>query len=91
MTNFEKIKSMTIDEMAEFFCGGEFGCGNCAYNDNPNRCEKEVNRHKEWLERDCFVHKLCPYYQGVCGLDERILCYCGTQYEKCEKYKERTT
>ena len=52
MTNFEKIKSMTLDEMARFFCKGEFGCENCAYNDNPNRCEKEVNRHKKWLDEE---------------------------------------
>lgn len=91
MTNYEKIKSLTIDEMARFFCKGEFGCMHCTYEDFPDGCEKEVNRHKKWLERDASLKKLCPYYQGLCGLDERILCYCGTQYENCEKYKERTT
>lgn len=31
---------------------------------------------------------ICPHYQGVCGLDEDIVCYCSSSYEKCEKYKE---
>ena len=30
----------------------------------------------------------CPYYQGVCGLDEDILCYCSSSYETCDTYKE---
>ena len=89
MTNFEKIKSMSIDEMAVFLCHGDFDCEKCAYKDNKKGCEDEVSRYRRWLERDASLKKLCPYYQGVCGLDERILCYCGTQYEKCEKYKEK--
>lgn len=32
----------------------------------------------------------CPYYQGVCGLDEDILCYCSSSYETCDTYKEST-
>ena len=90
MTNYEKIKSMTIDEMARFFCKGEFGCEGCAGNFDKNICASEHRRIKAWLERDASPQKHCPYYQGVCGLDERILCYCGAQYENCEKYKEIT-
>ena len=29
---------------------------------------------------------ICPYYQGVCSLDENILCYCEHHYEMCEKF-----
>lgn len=59
MSNFEKIKSMSIDEMARFFCEGEFGCSNCVYNDNPNHCKKEIGKHKEWLESEILnINKL---------------------------------
>lgn len=30
----------------------------------------------------------CPYYQGVCGLDDAFLCYCQSRYEMCDAYKE---
>ena len=33
-------------------------------------------------------NRTCPYYQGVCGLDEDILCYCHSSYETCDTYKE---
>ena len=29
---------------------------------------------------------ICPYYQGVCSLDENMLCYCEHHYEMCEKF-----
>lgn len=29
---------------------------------------------------------ICPYYKGVCSLDENILCYCEHHYEMCEKF-----
>jgi len=32
--------------------------------------------------------RICPHYQGVCGLDEDIVCYCSSSYEMCDKYKE---
>ena len=35
-------------------------------------------------------NRTCPYYQGVCGLDNRILCYCNNSYEKCDTYKEES-
>ena len=52
MTNYEKIKSMTIDEMAEFLCHGDFDCEKCAYKDNKKGCKDEVNRYKKWLEAE---------------------------------------
>ena len=32
--------------------------------------------------------RICPHYQGVCGLDEDIVCYCSSSYEMCDKYRE---
>lgn len=31
---------------------------------------------------------ICPYYKGVCSLDERIICYCQHHYEMCGKFIE---
>lgn len=30
----------------------------------------------------------CPYYQGICGLDESFVCYCSSTYLVCKVYKE---
>lgn len=32
--------------------------------------------------------RICPHYQGVCCLDDDIVCYCSSHYEMCDKYKE---
>ena len=32
--------------------------------------------------------KPCPYYQGVCGLDESYLCYRAGYPNSCEIYKK---
>ena len=32
--------------------------------------------------------KPCPYYQGVCGLDESYICYCAGYPYGCEIYKK---
>ena len=31
---------------------------------------------------------ICPYYQGVCSLDEKMICYCQYHYEMCDKFIE---
>jgi len=31
---------------------------------------------------------ICPYYQGVCSLDEDLICYCQHHYEMCDKFIE---
>lgn len=31
---------------------------------------------------------ICPYYQGVCSLDKKIICYCQHHYEMCDKFIE---
>ena len=30
----------------------------------------------------------CPYYQGVCGIDEQYLCYCSSNYVECDIYNK---
>jgi len=52
MTNFEKIKSMTIDDMTTFFCKGEFGCEGCAGNFDKSICASEHRRIKAWLKSE---------------------------------------
>lgn len=54
MTNYEKIKAMSIDEMAEFFekkaniCETEKPCGNCI---NAQFCGAETKEDfKQWLK-----------------------------------------
>lgn len=31
--------------------------------------------------------RICPHYQGVCGLDDDVICYCSSSYEMCYKYR----
>ena len=33
----------------------------------------------------------CPYYQGVCGLDERYICYCSFEFKHCDIFKTNIT
>lgn len=46
--------------------------------------KKEASNNTE-PSRKAFI---CPHYQGVCGLDEDIVCYCPNFYEMCNMYKE---
>lgn len=56
MTNYEKIKNMTIDEMSEFIhdlisvCEMSDGCFACVYNDSGVCMSKTMA--KKWLERE---------------------------------------
>ena len=58
MTNFERIKVLTIDEMAEYIVSDLDGCTYCIYEGEPltrgskclkNACEEGV---KAWLNMD---------------------------------------
>ena len=52
MTNYERIKSMTIDEMAEWLQDGINECDCCAYGLKfacPDSCIYGI---KQWLERE---------------------------------------
>ena len=46
MNNFEKIKQMTVDEMAEFLCV-RFNCNECPLEIECNGCG--IWRFKTWL------------------------------------------
>lgn len=56
MTNYEKIKNMTVDEMAEFIyvlikvCEMNDNCSTCICNDS-DMCMSEMMA-KKWLERE---------------------------------------
>lgn len=54
MTNFEKIKKMSIDEMSEFF--GERGCCECCIYDNNFICTPQNSccegGVRKWLESE---------------------------------------
>lgn len=92
MTNYEKIKNMSIDEMAKSVCNGHKGCEGCAFMDCPNSCAREVEQYKNWLlaeskpSNETYSSKQCPHYQGVCSLDESIVCYRPRSYETCDIY-----
>lgn len=70
------------------------------YLDNPRR-EKFYNKVLDFIFDATTIlrasnktktprARICPHYQGVCGLDEDILCYRYNIYEICDKYKETT-
>lgn len=50
MTNYERIKSMSIDEMAKFICQQPHPCKWCDLAHNPYICSEAVKIHKQWLE-----------------------------------------
>lgn len=61
MTNFDKIKEMSIDELAKYFSNGfpTSPCYLCQHDEgficvSPIRCTSEyrIRVYKEWLERD---------------------------------------
>lgn len=66
MTNFERIKAMSVEELAEFFSNGKYpnlphsACYICKYDEgfnclSPSPCDDAFQKqvYKEWLEREC--------------------------------------
>ena len=51
MTRYEKIKSMTIDEMAKFLNTCD-DCDFCAYVDTCKTTDECIEGRKEWLMKD---------------------------------------
>lgn len=58
MTNYERIKAMNIDEMAEFIkrlkmniCEGAFIAGGCTGCAIEGLCNLPISETKQWLER----------------------------------------
>lgn len=65
MTNYDRIRNMSVEEMAEFFTGGKYpnfpivACYICQYADgmlcaNKKRCTKKYKEslYKRWLESE---------------------------------------
>ena len=50
MNNFEKIKSMSVDELAEYICGLFSCCDSCQFlYECGNETGKHINPYKQWL------------------------------------------
>ncbi len=55
MNNFEKIKAMSIDEMAEFIAEN-INCGSCCLTDTACSVDLECDEVvKQWLETESEV------------------------------------
>ena len=52
MTNYEKIKNMTVEELARFLCFNKEPCKRCAFHSNPCLCSDAVDVHRKWLESE---------------------------------------
>lgn len=71
MTIYEKIKTLSINDMAEFLTEHTFGCEQCEeherLSDNPllkeERCDEQCKRHcLKWLNEEPYETEKCPYY-----------------------------
>ena len=51
MTNFEKIKSMSIDEIAKLLCDNT-SCSKCKFYDICGGAEIRFNGYRRWLESE---------------------------------------
>ena len=52
MTNLEKIRSMTTEELAVFLCAGDKACEGCKYENDPEKCWTETEPFRRWLESE---------------------------------------
>lgn len=52
MTNYEKIKNMTIEEMAEWLDAHTTKCDICVYDEQSKCLETCFYGIKKWLERE---------------------------------------
>lgn len=51
MTNYEKIKSMTIDEMAKLMCEHRsVKCSWCNFSTDGSECARLIREQKRWLK-----------------------------------------
>lgn len=85
MTNFEKIKAMSVEEMAEWICGifdedeydGKYICGVTiiAYNENAIKKYLESEAEEDMLPEICS----CGYRFET---DETICPNCGKKVEE---------
>ena len=53
MTNYEKIKNMSFEEMTKVFCHGDNGsCRDCPIAEDSQLCLDAQDVIKNWLEED---------------------------------------
>lgn len=53
MTNYEKIKGMTLEELGDFLCNSfDEAFENCEECPARNLCKMGNNGFKKWLEKD---------------------------------------
>ena len=81
MTNYEKLRSLGIEEMEEMFCKDTV-CGECTGNDScVIKCNKYYNGFVKWLESEAEL-KPCPF----CGSKvETMQDVTGTMMFTCPK------
>jgi len=51
-TNYDAIVGMTLEEMAQFLCGGEFSCKGCAFVNNEQGCKTVKGQYRDWLKKE---------------------------------------
>ena len=51
------------------------------------KVEKEIPTASTGVKHIAHKEDKCPFYQGVCGVDESYICYCSLAYKECDIYK----
>ena len=95
MTNYERIKSMSIEEMARMLCDST-SCDECEVNDMCDGADTSRNGFTKWLESEVAKTKCCydcvfcswhyPSKKNLCELDEHEIK--NVHMQCCEKYEE---
>ena len=58
-------------------------CPYCKTNRTPKLLREILTKRKLMMNDE-----KCPYYKGVCGIDEQYLCYCSSTPNGCNIYKK---
>ena len=56
MTNYERIKNMSKEDMTLFFCKGDYGCSGCLGTTDKTFCKEERSRVRTWLESESCTY-----------------------------------
>ena len=59
----------------------------CCPNPTEGSCWEQYLKHKDQVTVKSDDGK-CPYYQGVCGLDEQYVCFASSLPEGCSVYQK---
>jgi len=57
MTNFERIKNMTVEELAKFLCDNDNHCNTCEFRNDPEKCELTIEPTIFWLTTPVYNFK----------------------------------